>query len=94
MWFPSGRTFPERRLLEPERSHIADFSLHARFSPDRKWVVFTSDRVGFNERVAVDRSPAAVQRALGGASVRRTCRPPDARQMGGRAKRLGICAPP
>jgi TolB protein len=39
----------ERRLLEPDRSYIADFSLHPRFSPDGRWVVFTSDRAGFND---------------------------------------------
>ena len=46
-----------RRLLEPERSHIADFSLHPRFSPDGKWVVFTSNRSGLNDEWPLTGAP-------------------------------------
>jgi Tol biopolymer transport system component len=34
----------EGRLLEPDRADVRDASLHPRFSPDGRWVVFTSDR--------------------------------------------------
>jgi Tol biopolymer transport system component len=34
----------EGRLLEPDRAGVRDASLHPRFSPDGRWVVFTSDR--------------------------------------------------
>jgi Tol biopolymer transport system component len=39
----------EGRYLEPERLDIPDTSMHARFSPDDAWVVFTSDRGGYND---------------------------------------------
>jgi Tol biopolymer transport system component len=39
----------EGRYLEPERLDIPDASMHARFSPDGAWVVFTSDRGGYND---------------------------------------------
>lgn len=37
------------RFLEPERLEIPDTSMHARFSPDDAWVVFASDRGGYND---------------------------------------------
>jgi len=39
----------EGRFLEPERLELPDTSMHARFSPDGAWVVFTSDRGGYND---------------------------------------------
>lgn len=36
----------EGRLLEPERAHLTGFDMHPRFSPDGRWIVFTSDRAG------------------------------------------------
>lgn len=39
----------EQRLLEPARAEISEMSMHPRFSPDGKWVVFTSDRSGLND---------------------------------------------
>ena len=67
----------ERRLLEPERAHIADFSLHPRFSPDGKWVVFTSDRGGFNDEWPLTGAPQPYGElwavpVSGGAAVRLT----------------------
>ncbi|HVS15087.1 MAG TPA: hypothetical protein VMV46_14260 [Thermoanaerobaculia bacterium] len=47
----------ERRLLEPERAHIPDRSLHPRFSPDGEWVVFTSDRGGLNDEWPITPQP-------------------------------------
>lgn len=40
---------PGGRLLEPDRSEVPDLSMHPRFSPDGEWVVFTSNRAGFND---------------------------------------------
>jgi hypothetical protein len=37
------------RWLEPERLALPDTSMHARFSPDGAWVVFTSDRSWYND---------------------------------------------
>jgi Tol biopolymer transport system component len=37
----------EGHLLEPERSALEALDMHPRFSPDSRWVVFTSDRAGF-----------------------------------------------
>jgi Tol biopolymer transport system component len=48
---------PQRRLLEPERSHIPDRSLHPRFSPDGQWVVFTSNRGGLNDEWPITPQP-------------------------------------
>lgn len=41
------------RYLEPERLHIPDTSMHARFSPDDRWIVFTSDRSHYNDEWAL-----------------------------------------
>lgn len=37
----------EGRLLEPERAELTGLDMHPRFSPDGRWIVFTSDRAGF-----------------------------------------------
>ncbi len=37
----------EGHLLEPERAHISGLDMHARYSPDGEWIVFTSDRAGY-----------------------------------------------
>jgi TolB protein len=37
----------EGHLLEPERANLTGLDMHPRFSPDGKWVVFTSDRAGW-----------------------------------------------
>jgi Tol biopolymer transport system component len=34
-------------LLEPKRADLTGFDMHPRFSPDGRWIVFTSDRAGF-----------------------------------------------
>lgn len=47
----------EGRLLEPDRSDIPDLSMHPRFSPDGKWVVFTSNRGGFNDEWSLTPNP-------------------------------------
>jgi Tol biopolymer transport system component len=35
--------------LEPGRSHLFGADMHPRFSPDGRWVVFTSDRAGMRD---------------------------------------------
>lgn len=48
LWIqPLDDSHDEGRLLEPERAHITGLDMHPRFSPDGKWVVFTSDRAGY-----------------------------------------------
>lgn len=47
----------EGRLLEPDRSDIPDLSMHPRFSPDGMWVVFTSNRGGFNDEWPLTPNP-------------------------------------
>lgn len=37
------------RELEPGRSHLFGVDMHPRFSPDGRWVVFTSDRAGMRD---------------------------------------------
>ena len=43
----------EGRLLEPARAQLSSLDMHPRFSPDGKWVVFTSDRAGFMDEWAM-----------------------------------------
>ena len=37
------------RALEPERAEVFGLDMHPRFSPDGRWIVFTSDRAGFRD---------------------------------------------
>jgi TolB protein len=37
----------EGRMLEPSREELSGLDMHARFSPDGKWIVFNSDRTGY-----------------------------------------------
>ena len=43
----------EGLLLEPGRAHLSGLDMHPRFSPDGKWIVFTSDRAGLMDEWAM-----------------------------------------
>jgi Tol biopolymer transport system component len=43
----------EGRLLEPGRAHLSGRDMHPRFSPDGKWIVFTSSRAGFMDEIGM-----------------------------------------
>lgn len=43
----------EGRPLEPARAGLGGRDMHPRFSPDGRWVVFTSDRAGFMDEIGL-----------------------------------------
>lgn len=81
----------EGRLLEPERAELTGLDMHPRFSPDGRWIVFTSDRAGFMDEWPLSGMfPAALRGAVRDPRRRQPSgAPPHARQMGGRARLLG-----
>jgi dipeptidyl aminopeptidase/acylaminoacyl peptidase len=43
----------EGRLLEPDRARLDGRDMHPRFSPDGRWIVFTSDRAGYMDEIGL-----------------------------------------